>query len=158
MLEPRPSTDNDFSSSLRYELLDLPDMSDRTWNQRFAFVEAYIDEHHAKLETPRDVAAVVDVSYERLQKHFLQQNGFSVDAYLRETRVEAARRLLVETEQPIHAVCRNVGFLRSSICSQAFRQEMGLSMREYRRRYHLEGEEPDDAGAGVVGGVTCHCA
>jgi AraC-like DNA-binding protein len=61
--------------------------------------------------------------------------GIPPGAYLRQARVDKARRLLVETDEPILVVCVKVGYSSSSSGGRAFKHYTGMTMREYRQEY-----------------------
>ena len=59
--------------------------------------------------------------------------GNSIAAHVREHRMEAAARLLRETEQPVAEVARAVGYESQSRFSAEFRKQFSLLPTEYRR-------------------------
>jgi AraC-like DNA-binding protein len=54
--------------------------------------------------------------------------------YLLRYRIEKARGLLCSTGQSIKEVSRDCGFRSESYFSKVFRERVGTSPREYRRR------------------------
>ena len=58
-----------------------------------------------------------------------------IGTYIRQTRIDEARRLLVETDDPVYVVCWNVGFSSDSSGIRAFKRETGLTMEAYRQEY-----------------------
>ena len=50
-------------------------MSSQTWEDRIERVVSYIHDNVKDIETARDVAGVVDVSYETLRKRFRKEMG-----------------------------------------------------------------------------------
>ena len=110
-------------------------MSDRTWDERIERVTSHIDENIGDIDTAEEVAAVVDVPYESLRKRFRREVERPLGTYIRQARIDDARRLLVETDDPVYVVCRKVGYANDSSGIRAFRQCTGMTMAEYRRRY-----------------------
>jgi AraC-like DNA-binding protein len=104
-------------------------------NERIRRVLAYIDDHLSEIEQAREVAEAVDVSYHTLRKQFRKQVGIPVGAYITRARVNEARRLLIETDNPVYVVCRKIGYSSDSNGIRAFKHCTGMTMGEYRRRY-----------------------
>jgi len=115
-------------------------MSDPVWNKRFALVESYVAEHLPKLGDPRDAAAAVDVSYEELCARFVRETGIPFRIYVRQARVDEARRLLLRTNVPVEKVCRRVGYSNERVGNQIFVQETGTSMEQYREQYRRKND------------------
>jgi AraC-like DNA-binding protein len=55
--------------------------------------------------------------------------------YLRRRRLEAAQRLLVQSDLPVTAICFQVGFESLGSFSSLFRRAVGVPPNEFRRRY-----------------------
>lgn len=109
--------------------------SQTTWDERIERVISYVEENLGDIDRVREVAEVVDVSYETLRKRFRREEGVPIGKYIRLTRIDEARRLLIETDDPVHVVCRKVGFSSDSSGIRAFKRETGLTMNEYREQY-----------------------
>jgi len=106
--------------------------SQETREARLERVISYIDENIGDLDRARDIAEVVDVSYETLRKHFRREMGVPIGRYLRQKRIDEARRRLVETDEPVYVVCWKVGYSSDSSGIRAFRQVTGMTMEEYQ--------------------------
>lgn len=115
-------------------------MSDTAWEERIDRVTSYIEENIGDIETTREVAEIVDVSYETLRKRFRREKGVPIGKYIRQVRVDVARRLLVETDKPVYMVCWEVGYSSDSNGIRTFKHRTGMTMGEYRRRYRERGE------------------
>lgn len=110
-------------------------MSDYAWEERIDRVTAYIRENIGDIESAREVAEIVDVSYQTLRKRFRREMGMPFGKYIRQVRIDEARRLLVETDEPVYVVCWKVGYSSDSNGVRAFKRQTGMTMGEYRRRY-----------------------
>jgi len=110
-------------------------MSASTWEERIDRVTSHIKEHIGDLETAREVAEVVDVAYETLRKRFRREMSVPIGQYLRQQRIDKARRLLLDTDDPVYVICWKVGFSSDSSGIRAFKRETGMTMEEYRQRY-----------------------
>ena len=53
---------------------------------------------------------------------------------LREARLQAAARLLEDTETPLGEIAARIGFGNGGSLMNAFRRRYGCSMREWRRK------------------------
>ncbi len=100
-----------------------------------ARAKRHIEEHLADVESPREVASALDVSYETLRKRFRRAAGVPIGRYIRQARIDRARKLLITTDDPVHVVCRRVGFASDSSGIRAFKRATGLTMAQYRRGY-----------------------
>lgn len=118
----------------------LTAMGNSAWNDRIDRVTAYIQQNIEDIGTAKEVAQIVDVSYETLRKRFRQKVGMPIGKYMKQRRVDEARRLLIETDDPVYKVCRKVGYSSDSSGIRAFRRDMGITMGEYRRQYENEME------------------
>lgn len=113
-------------------------MSSDEWSKRIERVTTYIEEHLDEIENPKELADILDVSHETLRKRFRREEGMPLGKYIRQTRIDKARQLLLKTEEPVYVVCWKVGFSSDSSGIRAFKRCTGMTMGEYRRRY---GEE-----------------
>ncbi|MCX4539445.1 helix-turn-helix domain-containing protein [Streptomyces sp. NBC_01565] len=66
---------------------------------------------------------------------FRQETGISPAAYVEAARVEAARRLLESTDQPLDEVAAGCGFGSVETLHRALRKQIGASPAAYRRRF-----------------------
>lgn len=80
-------------------------MSNATWDERIDRVTSHIEENIGDIETTREVAEVVDVSYETLRKRFRREKGVPIGTYIRQARIDEMKRLLLETDEPVYKVC-----------------------------------------------------
>lgn len=115
-------------------------MTDAQWEDRIDRVTSHLENNIGDIETAAAVAEIVDVSYETLRKRFRREVGIPLGKYIRQKRIDEARRLLIETDEPVYVVCWEVGYSSDSNGIRAFKQHTGMTMGEYRRRYREEGE------------------
>jgi transcriptional regulator GlxA family with amidase domain len=81
-----------------------------------------------------DVAAHVGLSERHLTRCFHQEVGLTPITYLNRYRVKQARMLLDAGQKGITEIAGEVGFSSSSYFTRVFRDEMGVSPREYLRK------------------------
>lgn len=88
----------------------------------------------AQAWTLERLAQEVGLSRTGLAERFRAALGDTPLAHLRTLRLQAAMRLLSAGEQTLEQVAQAVGYQDAFSFSKAFKREVGLSPREYRRR------------------------
>lgn len=78
-----------------------------------------------------------------LKQMFKTVYGTSIAAHIREHRMEAAARLLAQTDMSIADVARQVGYDSQSRFSAAFKAYYGMLPKEYRRKCASQEIFPD---------------
>ncbi|MFI7642641.1 helix-turn-helix transcriptional regulator [Nonomuraea sp. NPDC049400] len=100
-------------------------------------IRTYIQLHlHDPQLTPQSVAAAHHISVSYLHRLF-QEQGDTVSAWIRDQRLERARRDLADAALiavPIHRIATQWGFARAADFSRTFRTAYGESPREFRSR------------------------
>lgn len=93
------------------------------------------------------LAAHAHLSPRHLQRRFTAEIGVPPAAYVGRVRLEAARRALVEGDEPVDAVARRLGFGTAETLRRTFHRHLGVAPSEYRARFrpasptaHLEEE------------------
>lgn len=94
---------------------------------------AFIHSYYAEPISRSDVAAHVGLSERHLTRCFHQEVGLTPITYLNRYRVRQARMLLDAGQKGITDIAGEVGFSSSSYFTRVFRDEMGVSPREYLR-------------------------
>ncbi|MEM7066003.1 MAG: AraC family transcriptional regulator [Cyanobacteria bacterium P01_B01_bin.77] len=92
----------------------------------------YIDAHLGHEITLADLAALVDISQFHFGRLFKQSLGQSPYQYLMLQRVERAKTLLKQTDQPILEIALECGFNSHSQFGRKFRQMTGITPKVYR--------------------------
>ncbi len=87
-----------------------------------------------------DLAAHARLSPRHLQRRFTAELGVPPAAYVERVRVEAARRALVESDDPVQTVAGRCGFGTAESLRRAFRRHLGVAPSEYRDRFHTTPE------------------
>lgn len=83
--------------------------------------------------TLSEMAAMMDATELHFLRGFGAAVGMTPHAYLIETRLQAARRLLENSEMPLGVIAAECGFSQQAHFGDAFRRTFGLTPREYRR-------------------------
>lgn len=94
-------------------------------------VTAYIEEHYAGHITVRDIARKFYVSDSSISHQFKQKMGIGIYSYVTQRRLISAKNLISRGVQ-LEQVAVRVGFSDYSAFYRAFKQEYGISPRQYR--------------------------
>jgi DNA-binding response OmpR family regulator len=106
-----------------------------TETQRMVFkAMTFIHTHYQENISRSDIANYVGVSERHLARCFQQEVGMALITYLNRFRVKVARLLLDTGRMSITKVAMEVGFSTGGYFTRVFREEEGLSPREYINR------------------------
>ena len=94
-------------------------------------VVAHIESHYAEHITIFELSRRFYVSESTISHQFKQKMGISIYHYLTQRRLISAKNLIVEG-LPLEQVGTKVGFTDYSAFYRAFKQEYGISPRQYR--------------------------
>lgn len=95
-------------------------------------VRAQIDRHFSEQLKIADLAAGCFLSLGRLTELFRNEIGCSPREYLSNVRIEAAKRLLRNTDLEVSIVAKNIGFTDPAYFARFFKQNVGVSPTQYR--------------------------
>lgn len=95
-----------------------------------AWIHGHVEQ---RLSVPT-VASAIRATRQRLERGFRRHLGRTVLDEIRSARVEAARRLLWNTDLPLIDIARRSGFTNAALLSVAFHREVGMPPGAYRRR------------------------
>jgi len=93
----------------------------------------YIDENVERFIKVEDVAALVKLSASRFSKAFKVSFGRSPYDYVLARRVEAAKYLIVQTDEPLSQVAHACGLSDQAHLSKVFKRVVGVTPLKYRR-------------------------
>jgi transcriptional regulator GlxA family with amidase domain len=103
---------------------------------------AFDNLHHWLVENLGDERLNVETLAERVAmsprnfaRSYRAKTGMTPARALELFRIEAARRLLEETEQGIERIARSCGFGDEERMRTAFKRHLAVSPRDYRRRF-----------------------
>ena len=94
-------------------------------------VTAYIERHYAEHITVSDLSRRFYVSNSTISHQFKEKMGISIYRYLTQRRLISAKNLIAEGV-PLEQAGIRVGFSDYSAFYRAFKQEYGISPRQYR--------------------------
>ena len=79
------------------------------------------------------IAADVNLSPSRLRHLFKEQTGISFKKYIRQVRMKQAQKLLETTFLSVKEIAKKVGIRDGSHFVRYFKEEYGLSPKQYRK-------------------------
>jgi len=79
------------------------------------------------------------MSARHFARTFTAETGVTPARYVESVRIEAARRALEDTLEPIAGVARVCGFGTAETMRRSFLRALGVGPAEYRRRFHPAG-------------------
>lgn len=104
-------------------------------NKDVADALRYIRDHaHTPIQV-QDVAYSVALSVRALEKKFRLELDRTIFDQIQNTRMEEARRMLIETNLQISEIALSLGYSGAEKLSRSFRKEMGMTPLKFRRRY-----------------------
>ncbi|MFI9331538.1 GlxA family transcriptional regulator [Kitasatospora sp. NPDC052868] len=111
--------------------LSRPAPARRDIDELRVFITEHLDED---LSAPA-LAERMCLSERHFARVFRQETGSSPAAYVEAARVEAARRLLETTDQPLDRIAATVGMGSVETLHRAFRKQISTTPASYRRRF-----------------------
>jgi two-component system response regulator YesN len=94
---------------------------------------SYINDNYASRIALQDVAKYTCLSPNYLSQLFKQETGKSFLEYLTHCRVEAAKKLLVQSSLTISEIAFKLGYDMPSYFSEVFKKSEGLTPSQYRK-------------------------
>ena len=105
----------------------------RDENDPLSRVIVYMQSNMSKAITVEELAESIYVSKSYLSRFFKQKTGMSLIEYLRLIRINAAKRLLVSTDNSIEEISSVIGYNSSKYFCRAFKICTNMSPSEYRK-------------------------
>jgi two-component system response regulator YesN len=96
----------------------------------------YIDNHYHKSISLEEVAEKIGISSYYLSKLFKERFQVTFIDYLKNTRLQKAKELLLDGTMPLKEIALTIGYKDPNYFSRIFKKEVGVSPREYRNHYH----------------------
>ncbi len=104
-------------------------------DDRISEIQAWLDDHYASKVKVDELASQFGMSKRTLIRRFNGALAMSPNTYIQTVRIEAARKLLEETDRTVDVVMNEVGYEDGSSFRRLFRSKTGLTPTEYRRRF-----------------------
>jgi len=109
--------------------------------ERMDRVVRYLQQRVAEPVALEEVAAVAHLTPAAFCRFFKASTGKTLVGYLHELRIARASCLLLETDLPVGEVALESGFVNLSNFNRRFREQKGVSPREFRASTHWEREQ-----------------
>ncbi|HXB15181.1 MAG TPA: GlxA family transcriptional regulator [Solirubrobacteraceae bacterium] len=123
----RPGNQSQFSAMLRAQEPEREPLRE---------VQRQVLEDVAGLHTVEAMAERVHMSPRNFARAFRAQTGVTPARYVESVRLEAARRRLEDTTEPVHGIARACGFGSAETMRRSFLRALHVGPSEYRRRFH----------------------
>jgi AraC-like DNA-binding protein/mannose-6-phosphate isomerase-like protein (cupin superfamily) len=94
----------------------------------------YVNENFATADES-ETAAHINLSYSHFSRLFRRVMDKSFKDYLMETRIDAAERMLLDSEASVTEVALSCGFATSSHFIERFKMMKGMTPKQYRRMW-----------------------
>jgi transcriptional regulator GlxA family with amidase domain len=109
--------------------------------ERMDRVVRYLQQRVAEPVALEEVAAVAHLTPAAFCRFFKASTGKTLVGYLHELRIARASCLLLETDLPVGEVALESGFVNLSNFNRRFREQKGVSPREFRASTNWEREQ-----------------
>ncbi|WP_431043209.1 GlxA family transcriptional regulator [Streptomyces sp. P1-3] len=123
----RPGNQTQFSAQLAAQTAQRRPLRD---------VQAWIAEHPAADLSVAALADRANLSPRHFARAFRAEVGMAPGQYVERARLEAARRLLEDSDDGIGEISRACGYGTPEAMRRAFIRRLGAAPAEYRRRFH----------------------
>ena len=97
----------------------------------------YVEENLSGDLTLAELSGVAHMSPFHFSRVFKLSTGLSPHRYVVRRRIERAKRLLADSELPLHEVARAAGFADQSHLARHFRLRLGTTARSFRLAFRL---------------------
>lgn len=81
-----------------------------------------------------EVAGHLGVSRRKLERHFSESLGRTIQTEIKRLRIEYIKRLLLETERSLSDIAMDFGFSSTSYFAKYFKGELGMTPSAYRKQ------------------------
>ena len=96
-------------------------------------VVRYLNQNYADYNlSSKSIAQEHHISVPYLNRLFKQKTGKTIALYLKQIRLESARRMLTDTNLSVETIARRVGFENTKYFYTLFKNEFGVSPSNYR--------------------------
>ncbi|MDR9766668.1 AraC family transcriptional regulator [Shewanella baltica] len=98
----------------------------------------FINNHYTQEIGIKELAEVSHLSISALERRFKKYLQKTPKQFIREVRLEKARKMLIESQAPISDIAQNCGFPSHSYFSQHFKSMFGELPAQYRQKMRAE--------------------
>jgi len=102
-----------------------------------ASAQQKIEHNYNDACTIEEIIKDIPASRRNIVRRFKQVTGITPIEYLQQTRIEAAKKLLVQTDKQMTEVIHNSGYSDPKAFRKIFRKAVGMTPTEYRDKFHV---------------------
>jgi len=113
---------------------EISDKREKKTHNVVAHIQNYIQDHYAEDLTNARIAASVYLTTTYVCLLFKQETGMTLNEYVVETRIAAAKRLLADPANKLYDVCFAVGYKDPGYFGKLFKKQTGYTPGEFRER------------------------
>jgi len=95
----------------------------------------YIKEYYNNKVSLEEIAVSMNITSEHLSRLFTKEIGKSFSDYLKEYRIDQAKKLLANDKMKIYEIAEKVGYSDSKYFCKVFKEVTGMSPKEYMKIY-----------------------
>jgi len=106
--------------------------ADSYYQKYISSIQEYIQSNYSKSIKISELAAQLGLSRSHLYRIFKADKGISIEEYLIDVRINAARSLLSDTQFSCVAIASLVGYSHYTTFFRIFKQKTGLTPQQYR--------------------------
>ena len=121
---------------LRHMELTDYNMKETTQNQltisKIYQVMDYLDNHYQEDLSVESIAEYFNYSRYHFVRFFKKMTGLTIHAYVKNKRIQLAKKMMIETQESITRIGYEVGYKQVKSFSQAFKEITGQSPTSYR--------------------------
>lgn len=136
---------NDETGSVLLSTLPIRSKEDAASLDKVERAVSYMTEHYNHDVLLGDVAALADMSESAFSRLFAKATGNNFTRFLNRIRIAKACELLVASNEPITAICFEVGFNNVANFNRRFREIKNATPREYRQLSSLQHSDLTEA-------------
>src|ERR1700744_452540 len=102
-----------------------------------ASAQQKIESSYCEAGTIEEIIKDIPASRRNIVRRFKQVTGITPIEYLQQTRIEAAKKLLEQTDQQMTEVIYNSGYSDPKAFRKIFRKAVGMTPTEYRDKFQV---------------------
>ncbi|MGA7807849.1 GlxA family transcriptional regulator [Bradyrhizobium sp.] len=121
----RPGGQAQFSTALALQAAD----------DRFGALHAWVDKHLSEEISLSALARQAGMSERSFSRRYTEATGMTPARAVERLRVEAARRLLLESRQPVKRISQRCGFGSEETMRRSFLRLLAVTPQDYRARF-----------------------
>jgi len=94
-----------------------------------------VEEYYKNGITLKEVANKLSLSPDYISVQFTNEIGINFSTYIKNYRLDKAKKLLIGTELKIYEIAHNTGYTDAKYFSRVFMEEEGIHPIDYRKKY-----------------------